>query len=501
MSSEVDSIGMVATAVALPAAAAFGAGWLAWQSGKLLVEANRAVDRQIAEKKRQIEEAARNRRRMAIAAHAQMVDMCKQILVQLEAKTFDVPDFTEIEQLKYDLKEICEEKIPDDVGKLEGMVSVGYLMLDRLVQKQNRIAELQLEETESGLYCGLSVADLMDDLRIVVSAIEIQATNGADVKAADPVVLERAKLNERFVSVSDKVIEALEYVNEIHNKYGLTESGDAWFQSCFIGVDELVARLCRPTTDNRTFKKGILRLEEAIERFELMAPSIENESRKRRTLYEVYVDASKALGERVEEISSFKSIEILEEKLEYLRERSQRAKECAEIYEKLGLEAYLCYAWDQELNGIGYEVHSRKKVQEMAENKPQYAQMGEVKLPFYQWNHEDMTQLYSITSGCSLQVVVHRDGVVSMRAIAEANGDSVINVQKEHCSKMSVIRERLRKNWFILYDFDESQSPEVVTDVESWRNSEDYAWKENGEKLITEQREREGRTSSVKYMR
>lgn len=52
MSSEVDSGGIVAAAVMLPVGIAFGAGWLAWQGGKLLFEANRAVDRQIAEKKK-----------------------------------------------------------------------------------------------------------------------------------------------------------------------------------------------------------------------------------------------------------------------------------------------------------------------------------------------------------------------------------------------------------------------------------------------------------------
>lgn len=51
MSSGVDSGGIIAAAVMLPVGVAFGAGWLAWQGGKLIVEANRVADRQIAEKK------------------------------------------------------------------------------------------------------------------------------------------------------------------------------------------------------------------------------------------------------------------------------------------------------------------------------------------------------------------------------------------------------------------------------------------------------------------
>jgi hypothetical protein len=43
--------GLILAAVALPVAAAFGAGWLAWQSGKLLVGAGLAVEAHIADKK------------------------------------------------------------------------------------------------------------------------------------------------------------------------------------------------------------------------------------------------------------------------------------------------------------------------------------------------------------------------------------------------------------------------------------------------------------------
>ena len=57
MSSEIEGAGLIVAAVALPVAAAFGAGWLAWQAGKLLIDANAAVDRGIQEKQRQLREA------------------------------------------------------------------------------------------------------------------------------------------------------------------------------------------------------------------------------------------------------------------------------------------------------------------------------------------------------------------------------------------------------------------------------------------------------------
>ena len=62
---------------------------------------------------------------------------------------------------------------------------------------------------------------------------------------------------------------------------------------------------------------------------------------------------------------------------------------------------------------MGYSVHTRQKITEMANKKPQHAKLGENKLPFYKWDESELTQLYSITSDCALQVVVNEDGTVS----------------------------------------------------------------------------------------
>lgn len=500
MSSEVDGIGIIAAPVILPAAVAFGAGWLAWQGGKLLIEANRSVDRQIAEKKRQLEEAARHRKMAALAAHGQLVDMCSQILFQLESGSAagSIVGFAEIEQLKYDLKKICEEPVPDDVAQIESLTSLGYLKLDKVIRQQSQIASLELTDSEAGLYRGLSVADLMDDLRIAIAAMDIRATVGMDVKAADPAVLERAKLNESFEEVTARIMEALEHVDELTSTYGLTESASVWFHSCFNGIDILIETLCRPTTTNKELKKGIRRLEEAVEKYEMMAPSIEKEITKMISLYKVYSNAAKALGETVESFKSFKSSAEIEEKLRYLQTRAEKAQECAAIYQKLGPAAYMCYAWDQELQAMGYEVHTRKKIMEMASKKPQHAKLGESKLPFYQWDEEDLTQLYSITSECSLQVIVHEDGAVSMQTIADADNGEVVAAQHSHCSQLKTLHERLRRNWFILYDFQETESPDSVTTITGWRASDEYAWRDSDREIITDQRAKGKTAEKVK---
>lgn len=504
MSSGVDSGGVIAAAVMLPVGlavgAVLGAGWLAWQGGNLLIEANRAADRQIAEKKRQLEEAAMHRKRSALAAHSQLVDLCSQLLSQIDGNsaTASVIDFAELEQLRVELHDICNEHVPEDVMQIESLNSLGFLKLEKMVAKQQYLSSLQVEGNGAGLYRGLSLADLMLDMKVAISAMEIQATDGTDIRAADPIVLERAKLNEKLSKVTARTMAALEYVAMLSSSYGLSPSSNAWFHSCFNGVDEQIAILYMPSTTNPELKKGIKRLEGLLEQYDMLIPTIESEQKKFVALYQVYVDASKALGEPIESIKSFKSIKELEESLMYLKRRSEKAQECAEIYQKLGPAAYICYAWDQELQALGYSVHTRKDIAEMARHKPQHARLGESKLPFYNWNSDDLTQLYSMTSSCSLQLIVHDDGSVSMQTISDAEDSEVRAAQAGHCALLRKLHENLRKNWFVMYDYQETASPDEITSFAEWFGSEDSAWKPESAEFITEQRRKEKSESRTK---
>lgn len=502
MSSGVDSGGVVAAAVILPVGVAFGAGWLAWQGGKLLIEANRAADRQIAEKKRQIEEAAMHRKRAALAVHSQLVDMCTQLLHRIEENiaTASVIDIAELNRLHTELYNICHESLPDDVMQIESLNSINYLKLDKIVAKQQYLSSLQIEKDNHSLYHGLSLADLMLDMNVAISAANIQATSGKDIKAANPIVLERVKLNEQLSKITARAIAALNHVEELSTTFGLSAASNAWFRSCFNGVDKQIEVLYLPSTTNIELKKGIQRLESMLGQYDMLMPSIEEEHKKFAALYQVYVDASRALGEPVADIRSFKSLKGLEDRLLELKKRSEKAQECARIYQKLGAEAYICFAWDQELRALGYSVYTRKDIVEMTQYKPQHARLGESKLPFYHWNDDDLTQLYSIASDCSLQVIVHDDGTVTMKTISDAKNDQTRTIQAEHCSLLGKLHENLQKNWFVMYDYQETMPPEEVTSVAEWFHSTDSAWKAEQSELIGGRRKKEKTEGRVKQL-
>lgn len=469
MSSELEGVALLAGAVVLPAAVAFGAGWLAWQAGKSLLDLNASVDRANAEKLRQLREAQKQRERVAQAGYEQLMAMCQGVLSELAQAEDSVENVT----LRTELQQLCKQSPPADPARLERVTAAGLAQLERIVQRKSKLQEVQL--FESGAYRGLSLADLMDDLRLAVAAAEIAEKSGADVRAADPAALERAEWNERLSNVAARVMTALEFVVDLSQNYGLSQANNAWFRSCFNGVDERIGVLCAPTTSNAELKKGVRSLEEVMEQYDMLRPGLEREVQELAALYPVYVQAAQALGEPVHAQRHFKSAEALEVELRRFESRARRAEVCAEIYQKLGPAAYLCYAWDEELRAMGYAVHTRKKIAEMADYRPERAKLDGAEMPFYQWDEQALTQLYRIAPQCDLQLIVHPDGSITMQTIAGTQ-DGTEAVQKSHCDKMKTLRQRLRDNWFIAYDAEETAGAEIIRGLEAWRSQEENVW-------------------------
>lgn len=488
MSSEVQGEVLIAAAVALPAAVAFGAGWLAWQAGKtvwrtgqlayqaggLLAEANDAADRENQAKQRRRRELERQRRLTAQAGRRHLAAMCSSILTELEAAGGALP---EVEPLRRQLRQIQSRTLPEDAAGMELQNAADLASLDWIVSRQDRLRELKVFDSDARDVRKL--ADLMGDLRLAAAAAEIRETRGGDVKAADPAALERAELNRRLSEVSARVMAALKFVVDMAENYGMSQANSAWFQSCFNGVDQRIQAMCSPTVSNGDLKRTVGSLEETMYQYDMLSPTLMREKEQQAALYPVYADAARALGEPVRPLRQFKGAAALEEALQALKARAQRAGECAQIYQKLGPAAYLCYAWDEELRAMGYSVYTRRQITEMVRCRPERARLGEAALPFYQWGREAMTQLYRITPECDLQLIVHPDGSTTMQTIAARGAERpepVISAQKGHCSRLQTLYRRLRENWFILCDCQETASPEELLGAEQWLGGRENPW-------------------------
>ena len=126
---------------------------------------------------------------------------------------------------------------------------------------------------------------------------------------------------------------------------------------------------------------------------------------------------------------------------------------------------------------MGYNVCSRKKITKMVTQKPAHARIDGEKIPFYEWTAEALTQIYEITPECRLQLIVHPDGTTTMETIsAPADPAAIADIQKAHCQRMQQIRQRLRENWFILQDLEETSSPETIHSLHAWQDPARNPW-------------------------
>lgn len=481
MSSEVESGGSIAAAVALPVAVAFGAGWLAWQAGKqtvnlvrqagdLLADANDAVDREIQAKQRQRQEMERHRRLTAQTSRRHLTAVCNSVLAELDA---DGGDSAAVEPLRKELMQIQSKALPEDTAGLELQNAADLARLDWIVSRQERLRELKVVTAD-----GLTVARLMKDLRLAAAA-ELCHTRGENVQAADPLVLERAELNLRLSELSARVRTALEFVADMAENYGMSDANNAWFQSCFNGVDQRIQTMCSPTVSNAELKKSLRSLEDVMAQYDLLYPTLSREKQNMSALYPVYMDGARALGEPVLPLSEFKEAAALEKALQAQKTRAQRAGQCAQIYQKLGPAAYLCYAWDEELRAMGYTVHTRKQITDLIRLRPERARLRGMELPFYQWGQESLTQLYQITPECDLQLIVHPDGTTTMQTMAVQSAErshQAIAAQRSYCSRIQELHRRLKENWFILYDYRETAPADRLLSVNQWLSDGDNAW-------------------------
>lgn len=456
-----------------------GVGFVAWQGGKLAVEVGAAMHQYSTDKKFMLEEQEKKRKEDALKNHQKLVATASGLLAEIERQSLGKDEIVsqEMESLKQELKEIISKKLPGDTEMIEGVNLAGFSRIQSILGKQKKLGELQLRLDANNRGNQESVHDIMKELRVSMMSASIRDTRNKSAIEANPDQVERNKLNERLARVSDQIVDALEHVAFLSENFGMEESSERWFHSCFDGIDDDILELSGDSISLDELKEGIIRLEDKIGQYNIMIPTINSSCERMKALYDVYAETAKLFGMKVIKISKFKSQDEIEEQLKVIESRMGRAQECADIYRSLGKNGYICYAWDQELSALGYKVHSRKEIMKLANVRPEKAKVGEEEIPFYKWSDNELTQLYSISDECHMQLIVHKDGTVSMQTLGEKDLDAAAEATKKlHCDKMKQLYENLRKNWFLIFDYEEIKGAQEVIAANEWFQSSECGW-------------------------
>lgn len=493
MSSGVESGGVIiAAAVAAPAAAIYAAGWTAWQAGKLIVHTMQTVDKTVEEAKKMREDSARRRMQAAADGRRQLIALCQSVMRELPSSG-DASVVMAANNMKYELRRITEEELPASAEQLESMNALGLAQVNEILHRKNQLLKKHLRDITA--YEGLSAADLMEDLNTAFKAAEINRTNAADVRAADPEVYERAQLQRQYHQISGKYAHLAAFIADITEHYGMTAENAHWFSRLLDVSETRLSDLASPLLSNEEMRSRLKVLEHELSRNDQLLATLRREKQKMDELYPIYKAVAADLCEPVYEMRHFKRAKALEEEMERLKPRAVLARNRAEIYRRLGKAGYMCYAWDQELRKQGYNVKSRTDIEALTGKKAVRVMHNGKALPFYQWTAEEASQIYEISPECQLQLIVHADGSTSMQTIYTgftASDDRLaVEAQTAHCGKVAEIIRGLRENWFITYSSREAAPPEALMSAAQWRDLYINGWEPLEEQELSHRRREE----------
>ena len=451
------------------------AGYGVVAAGEAMAEFNREADRLIQESKNKKAEEERQRVFRANAARDKMKEMEETVLKEAEAKLSAYPRAkADLESIKKDLLE--SKNVPDakEIGELEFQNIKKYSKLSEIVRRIDRLADVYEEIGDE--FAKNRVHEDISRLHVVLASTKVSETRGKDIIIPDDESIKRKALNDELTEVASKIVFALGFFEELEQSAGISKANRTLFSGKLLGTDRKIEQLLSLSVSNEELEEGIRELKKAVAYFDRLYPTLLAEKVKKEQLYKEYAALNDYYGKEKKAITSFDNEEELLNELQDMKEKIKKAEKCHRLYQKMGKEAYVCYAVDTELSRLGYSVQSRGKVNELVGEELKNGMIGEKQSPFYMQEKGELTQFYKVSDGCVLQLVIHEDGTVSMQTLSDhGEEEAVKDAQKKHCNKLQQIQENLKANWFISLDhFDEEDGAEMVTEVEVWRNNRNH---------------------------
>lgn len=454
---------VAATALAVTGGIAAG-GYLAYKGAQGIVILNEVASMKIEDNKRKAEQKRILLLNSALSNREEMLKLCNETLKKVRTGVMDgILDKEEAEDIVRKLNKLIDSDPGNDIDHIN---QINYYAVNEIRDVANLYKyKANLRAAKDAFIQDKEFAKNMDRMKKDLWAVKLMNGTGQDAAVPPVEVTERLKLKKELVDVCTRIKSAVSYVNEISNKYGLLDELDAFYSSCFNGIDAKIGKMFSAEVSNDELRDGIEEFKRIIDLYEDSFEVNERTINDKVFLYDTYKTTAAALLEDYHNIKYFKTNQSIEMEICNLNKRRERLEKCASIYRKLGPIRYQRYAWEQELVKLGYSVCSNIDVADLAgtEISPKDKINDEEKevILSYQWGEAKEMVLYSFshdkkTKGY-LQVVTDESGNISMSAIApdDVDENDIRTNQVEHCEHMKQLKENLKKNWFIASDIKE----------------------------------------------
>lgn len=474
----VDVVGGVALLSAGTAVAAvYGAGWLLYQSGNLIYQLGKGLENAVAEREERLAREMEDRERRAVNEVERIVATGRTLLAKLNdcrsnlsAASTDVNMLTRIQDIHTRLQIVIDAPLQLSLEVLEVQNLKNMAALERLAREVCEI-ERTCGTAGGAIAFGVNAAsDLLSDLAGMFEKSYVSDTIcGENVQAIAPAAVKRKRLQEELCDRILRIQNALQTEAERFRRFPVAKGDSEYLHSLFDGIDKRVDALCANDCSIENLEKGVHRLGQMLEQYSFFSSALERKEAEFTTLYGVYAEAQRGLGGHVKHSYEFLDVDELKKTLEGIKAKIDRAQLCADIYKKLGHDAYLCYAVEEELRALGYKVFSGSGFEKKLGKKLQPLSIDGIQTSICEMAN-GKTQLFQFSPCCNVQLIVRPDGQMTMETIMDGNNERrTVQDQIRHCGQRELLQKRLRENWFVDYSVEELTPPQHITTAAGWR--------------------------------
>lgn len=485
------SIG-AALAVLTPVAA--GYGW--YKAGEavkdsLVRQHQEALELQYREKAQ-----ARERIEKAKKVRQKIIEQCSKYIIECKEDTEGLSNsISELaKELVNELENINSE-IEMDISSLEmknySDINRIKKLVDRYKTQRNRILEKEKNGNEM-----LSFFEVIDSLFETIVTSDFSFVHNVEIMSEKRVKLKKlydkkTLLEEEFYTIINREIDR-------YGNYPISAISIDRMATLFSDIREEIMNL-QYEEEEWIYEERLQSISKGIESYYTYKALLDKEQEKFMDLYLRYIKSYEGMGEDYKDAVEFDSYEELEKEVNYRIKQLERMKVCSELYSELGKEAYICMAFEKELNNLNYSVENKDVAEQLLHRKLQYAMVANKKIPFYRLEKNSITRIFKVNDDVGLQLIVHSDGSSTMETIALTSkaDNKIVEIQKEHCKKTKLLEKRMKENWFVVANFTESMSADNIT-FEFSTNNENTTFSENEHKYYLKKRQELARKEQKK---
>lgn len=413
----------------------------------------------------QIQEAAKLRKRFENAKEIRkkIIEECTNRINELKTRNVwnDESLSALVQSTLLELNDIVEETEQNDVNNLElqneRAVYRIKILADRLETESRLIKENSVENAE--------MASFVEAIQIMfrgLSANDYRYIHNIEIE--EEMYVELRKLYERLAELTEQFYLIVEREVIRFGNYPIKSISVDRISQLFETISSEIKSIEKMNADVWILEGKISSIEKGIDAYYTFKAGLDKEQEKFLTMYLLYKESCEKIGEECKEAVEFDSIEELEYEIKTrinMLELSQRRRK---LYDKLGKEAYICMAFETELNKLNYFTVNKQEAEVISSEQLRNYKLGDQWIPCYEYGDDSMMQIFRINDEVGMQLIIHRDGSSTMETISLVNDvDTVISTQKKHCEMTEKLKSALAENWFVLADFEEERSANVVS--------------------------------------